>query len=436
CEDILTCALREVPLLRAAGADVVIALAHSGLGRLAPRPMSDNVAAALAGVPGIDALIAGHTHQVFPGPGFPAAEGIDPEQGTLQGKPAVMAGYGGSHLGLIDLDLTRPAPAMRWRVTGFRVQAEPVTQDIPAQPEISQPAMPLHRAALRHYRRRIGRTDQPLNSFFSLIGDDRALRLVQRAQRWHVRRSLRGTEWEGLPILSAASPFRAGGRGGPSHYTDVPVGQLTLRNLADIYLFPNRIRAIVLTGGGLSEWLERSAGLFRQIAHGGADVPLIDPDFPSYNFDVIDGVTWDIDLAAPPRFSPLGDLLDPAAGRLRNLRHQGHPVAPDDRFVLATNSYRMAACGLYGPIAARADIALGERTMTRDVLRRYITRNRTLNIQPERSWRFAPLPGATALFETSPAALAHLPQINGLSDLRLEYVRETDEGFALMRLFL
>ncbi|MDO5631005.1 MAG: bifunctional 2',3'-cyclic-nucleotide 2'-phosphodiesterase/3'-nucleotidase [Paracoccus sp. (in: a-proteobacteria)] len=436
CEDILTSALREVPLLRAAGADVVIALAHSGIGTVPARPMSDNVAAALAAVPGIDAIIAGHTHQVFPGPQFPALDGIDPQRGTLHGKPAVMAGYGGSHLGIIDLELSRPVVAMPWRVTGFQVRTEQVAPRTPALPEVSQPAMALHRAALRHYRRRIGRTDQPLNSFFSLIGEDRALKLVQRAQRWHVRRALRGTHWEGLPVLSAASPFRAGGRGGPSHYTNVPAGPLTLRSLADIYLFPNRIRAIALTGHDLTEWLERAAGQFRQIAPGDRDALLIDDDFPSYNFDVIDGITWDIDLSAPPRFSPVGDLLTPSGGRVRNLRYQGRPVAPDDRFVMATNSYRMAACGLYGPVAARSEVLLSERTLTRDLLRRYITHNRALNILSDRNWRFAPLPGTTALFDTSPAAMPHLPQINEQEGLRLEYLTTTDDGFARMRLFL
>ena len=75
--------------------------------------------------------------------------------------------------------------------------------------------MPAHRETLRHFRRRVGRTELPLSSYFSLIGDDPGLRLVAMAQRWHVRRALRGTRWQELPILSAAAPFRAGGRGGP-----------------------------------------------------------------------------------------------------------------------------------------------------------------------------------------------------------------------------
>ena len=433
CDDILTAARREVPLLRAAGADLVVALAHSGIGSPDPHLMSDDAATALAGVPGIDAIVAGHTHQVFPSASFPASEGVDPQRGTLLGKPAVMAGYGGSHLGIIDLDLTRAAPDAPWSVAGFEVRAEAVNGALPSMAGISQPAMPLHRAALRHFRRRIGRTEQPLNSFFSLVGDDPALRLVQRAQRWHVRRELRDTEWEGLPILSAASPFRAGGRGGPSHYTHVPAGTLTLRSLSDIYLFPNRIRAIVLNGAQLAEWLERSAGLFHRLAPDSCDARLINPAFPSYNFDVIDGVTWEIDLTAAPPFCEAGLPLNPGSRRIRDLRHLGRPVEPGDRFVMATNSYRVSACGLYGPVARQAQVVLDGRVLTRDVLRRYIARNRSLNMVPERSWRFVPLNGASALFATSPEALAHLPQD---SALRIEPVGWECEGFAIMRIHL
>ena len=107
CDDIVATAGRIVPQMRRAGAQIVIALAHTGIGDPAARPGMENAATALAATPGIDAVIAGHTHQVFPGRDFRAIPGIDPQRGTLAGKPAVMAGFGGSHLGVIDLRLRR-----------------------------------------------------------------------------------------------------------------------------------------------------------------------------------------------------------------------------------------------------------------------------------------------------------------------------------------
>ncbi|SFA60069.1 Calcineurin-like phosphoesterase [Paracoccus halophilus] len=213
-EDILTAARAGISRLRAAGSDLIVALSHSGIGALEPAPMMENASTALAALPGIDVVIAGHTHRVFPAPDHPAGPGIDTARGTLAGKPAVMAGFWGSHLGIIDLDLQREAGG--WRIAAATSRAEPVsgTEDHRA---VATPALAAHRETLRHFRRRVGRTERPLSSYFTLIGNDPGLRLVAMAQRWHVRHALRGTRWQGLPILSAVAPFRAGGRGGPQH---------------------------------------------------------------------------------------------------------------------------------------------------------------------------------------------------------------------------
>ena len=106
--DIVDAAAAHVPALRAAGADIVVALSHSGIGAPFPVPQMEDATTALAALPGIDALIAGHTHQTFPSTTFPASASIDPVRGLLWGKPAVMPGFHGSHLGVIDLTLVRP----------------------------------------------------------------------------------------------------------------------------------------------------------------------------------------------------------------------------------------------------------------------------------------------------------------------------------------
>lgn len=435
CADIVETATRLIPEMRADGAQIVIALAHSGIGSPTPHPGMENAATALAAVPGLDALVAGHTHEVFPGPGFASGPGIDPIAGTLAGKPAVMAGFGGSHLGVIDLDL-RPDGAHGWHVADFAVRAERVDAALPSAASVARPVMGAHRETLRHLRRRVGRSDSALNSYFALIGDDPGLRLVNMAQRWHVRQRLKGTGWETLPVLSASAPFRAGGRGGPQHYTDVPPGPLSLRNLADLYFFPNRIRAIHLTGAQLADWLERSASMFRRVRHGAADSPLIDPVFPCYNFDVVDGVTWQIDLSSPARFAPDGRLLQPGATRVRELRWQGRPVAPDDNFVLATNSYRLASCGLFSPLVSGNKVALKGDELTRDILRHYVRRRRRIAIHAGPHWRFAPMPGTTAIFDTGPGGLAHLDPVAARHSTRIEHAGASPEGFARFRLFL
>jgi len=428
--DIIAEARTGIAGLRAEGVDLIVALAHSGIGALTPTPMMENAATALAALPGIDVVVAGHTHRVFPSPDHPSGPGIDCQRGTLAGKPCVMPGFWGSHLGVIDLKLQKTEGGP-WVVADFRCHADPVSA-LPADQEVTRRALPAHRATLRHYRRRIGRSDRALTSFFTMLGDDPGLRLVSMAQRWYMRGQLAGSRWADLPILSAAAPFRAGGRGGAEHYTDVPAGRLTLRSLADLYLFPNRICALLVTGADLSEWLERSSSIFRQILPEGQDQPLIDPDFPGYNFDLIDGLNWQLDLSAPPRHAPDGRLLEHGQRRVRDLTHRGKPVTAGMRFVLVTNSYRLSESGVFASIAAHRPVLLEGGARTRDVLRRYVSARRVVAPAGDLGWSFRPMPGTTVRFATGPGAAPHLSRLGR----RIEDLGLDPQGFLDLRLHL
>lgn len=409
-DDILHAAETEAALLRAEGADLILALSHSGIGALKPTPMMENASTALAALADIDVVIAGHSHRLFPCPDHPAGPGIDAKAGTLAGKPAVMPGFWGSHLGVIDLELAPSAEGpRRWRLRPLGSRVKSAQRQV-EHPMVLRPTMGWHQTTLRHFQRRIGRSTVALSSHFVLLGRDRGLRLVTMAQRWQVRKALEGTQWSNLPILSAAAPFRAGGRGGPHHYTDVPAGPLTLRSMADLYLFPNRLCALLVSGAVAADWLERSASQFRQIHAGAQDQPLIDPEFPSYNFDLIDGLEWQLDLSQPPRYAPDGRLLHPDSRRVQNLCHRGRPMRPDQTFVLATNSYRLSESGIFIPAIQERQVILDGIARTRDVLQRYVSHRRVISPEASLGWQITPMPGTSVLFQTSPAAdLADLP---------------------------
>lgn len=426
--DIIRTAQRLLPRLKAEGADLIVALAHSGIGSPEPHPGMEHAATALAALPEIDVVIAGHTHEVFPGPGWQDRPGTDALRGTLMGKPAVMPGYGGSHLGVIDLDLRIGAQGPV--IQDFTVSCRRIDAGTPSLPLVSRPVAEAHRATRHQLGARIGRSATPLGSHFAVIGHDAGLRLVNMAQRWHVRRRLQGTPLADLPVLSASAPYRAGGRGGPGAYTDVPAGRLALRHLADLYTYPNRITAIRITGAKLRDWLERSASLFARITPKAQDAPLLDPRFPAYNFDVIDGVEWRIDLSQPARFHPQGGLADPDAHRIRDLSWRGRPVGDADAFVLATNSYRLASCGLFSPLVDENEVVLDRDALSLDVLRRYVRVRRDVAVPHRPNWRFAPMPGTTVLFPTAPVAVTRpLP-------VPMEHAGMDADGFALMRLSL
>ncbi len=282
--DIVSTAEAYVPQMKEEGADLIIALSHSGIGEADHIDGQENASIPLAAVEGIDAILTGHHHRVFPGPDYADTPGVDAAAGTIMGKPATMGGFWGSHMGLIDLMLERDGNA--WRIAAHSTEARPIyrreedrsiTPLVESVPAVEASVRTEHDATLAYVRRAVGQTAAPLHSYFALVADDPSVQIVSNAQTWYIEQMMAGTAYEGLPILSAAAPFKAGGRGGPDYYTEVPVGPVAIKNVADLYLYPNTVRAVLVNGEQLQGWLERSAGMFNQVTPGGQDQVLLNP---------------------------------------------------------------------------------------------------------------------------------------------------------------
>lgn len=436
--DIMEAAKAWVPAVKAAGADIIVALSHSGIeGREAA--MMENASLFLAGVDGIDVIFTGHQHLIFPGTDdFDGIPGVDVDKGTLMGKPAVMAGFWGSHVGVIDLFLEREAEA--WRIVASKSEARPIYRRTDEQvvPLVGDDRRVLaalkadHAATLEYIRRPVGRSLAPLFSYFSLITDDPSVQVVSDAQAWYMRALLKETKWKDLPLLSATAPFKVGGRGGPDYYTDVAAGDIAIKNVSDLYLYPNTIRAVEVNGRQLRNWLEMSAGIYNRITPGERDQPLINPHFPAFNFDVIDGVTYSIDVSQPARYDPAGNLADENAGRIVDLRFDGQPVDPDRKFIVATNNYRAGGGGNFPEINDDVTVFVAPDT-NRDVLVHYIIDQGTIDPAADGNWRLAPLPYTSVLFESSPKGSAFIPLVKGAT---IEAAGEGKDGFALYRMWL
>ncbi|MGY6410837.1 MAG: 5'-nucleotidase C-terminal domain-containing protein [Alkalilacustris sp.] len=558
--------------LRAEGAELVVALVHGGITPPGMPDATENAALSVAGVTGVDVLMLGHAHAVFPSAQFAGWPGVEAEAGRLLGRPAVMPGMLGSHVGVIDLRLQCGPDGWRHRCVGVRAipvaggrdglrdvlrsvrtglvgRAAP-TMDVPAGAEdalsggadagraLARLVLGVHAATRRHVARPVGRSAVRLHSHFAQVSDGAALQLVAAAHRAWAAAAMRAEQgragpsaeaatgfaeapppsgpakrpaprgqggtpgparsdptvgtgavsvphrvsggstgaapaactprdasmqaagpsiepddgaWVGPggePLLAAVAPLRAGGRAGPSAYTDVPAGPLLLRHVHDLYAFANGLRVLQLSAAMVLAWLERTAALFSTLAPDRPDTPLFAPQAPAYAFDVIGGLDYTLDLGRAPLFAPDGRRLPaaregrgtgpaPAVGRVRGLTYRGRPLAPQTSCLLVTSSFRAQGGGHFPGTGTALDraggaVLLGLRGDARAALLAHVRSAGTIGEQPLRTrWRLMAPPGSTALFDTAPAAEAHLDEI---ATLRPEPLGLTPEGFLRLRL--
>ncbi len=438
-EDIVDAAAKCIPLMKSQGADLIIALSHSGIGAPDPLPGMENASTALARIAGIDAIIAGHSHLVFPSGDFAASPYVDPLQGTLCGKPTVMPGFNGSHLGIIDLSLNHENG--RFIVISHQTETRPIwdskpigkgTAQVQSDADLVRVISDAHLKTLQWVEKPIGFSSLPLHSFFALVADSPALQLVAEAQINHVQKTLANTPFATLPVIGSVAPYKAGGRGGPENYTNVPSGDLKLRHAADLYLYPNFSAAIRLTGAQVVNWLEHAAGLFNQIAPGSRDAALINKNFPSFHFEMLFGLTYQIDLSQPPRFDVDGGMINPQSHRIVYPRYRGVPIDPAANFVVATNSYRVAANYAAASLADHHVLFRSTESIV-DILQAHIAANPVGTRCGGPSRRYVAMPGTTVTFDSSPKAAAYLAD---LPDLNIEPLHLTPAGFLCFRLHL
>lgn len=422
-----------VDAVKREGADVVVVLAHCGIGQPDAPAFAENAGLVIAGTKGIDALILGHAHSRFPDPTMAASSHVDPVAGRLRNVPTIMPGAFGSHLGLIDLDLFQDADGWRvekasasLRATTDRSASGELRPLVPPHERVVKQIASVHEAARKWVSRPVARTSIALHSYFSMITDVPAIRIMHQAQIDYVQRQLVGTKWAGVPVLSATAPFKAGGRGGPDYFTYVPKGDVLLRHLSDLYLYPNTLTAVLLRGSDIRRWLELSSTAFLPIAPGQSDQRLLDPFVPPFHFDSVGGLTYEIDLTAPSAANGA------PSRRIRDLKCNGIDVSDDQEFIMAVNSYRASGGGGYLDGTAKK-IPLAREKLSRDILETYLCAHGGELHKTEPSWRFSKAPGTSVILETSPSALNHLEDVAHLDIVPLGL---TPQGFLQLRLVL
>ncbi|MDN4494824.1 bifunctional 2',3'-cyclic-nucleotide 2'-phosphodiesterase/3'-nucleotidase [Ureibacillus aquaedulcis] len=413
---------KVIPEMQNQGADVIVVLSHSGLGDTTHTVGEEDVTYLLSKVDGVDAIISGHAHGVFPGKVDDTLTGVDTEKGTMNGVPVVMPGKYGSHLGVIDLTLEEKGE--EWEVVAGTSEVREIAKDSSDVDQALAAAVEeAHEGTIEYVRQPVGKTSADIHSYFSQVLDDPSIQIVTNAQSLYVQQKIKGTEFENLPVLSAGAPFKAGTRSDPEYYTYVPAGELAIKNVADLYLYDNTLAILKVTGADVKEWLEMSAGQFNQIdSTSNEEQQLINTDFRSYNYDVIDGVTYEIDVTQPAKYDASGNVVNEGAERIVNLQYKGEPIDLDQEFIVATNNYR--ANGSFPGVRNASHIEVYPHE-NRQAIIDYIIANETIDPSADNNWKFAELPeSANVVFESSKKAVDSIPEGSNI-----EYLGDGTDGF-------
>ncbi|PGD04728.1 bifunctional 2',3'-cyclic-nucleotide 2'-phosphodiesterase/3'-nucleotidase [Bacillus toyonensis] len=420
-KDIVETAKKMVPKMKAEGADVIVALAHSGVDKSGYNVGMENASYYLTEVTGVDAVLMGHSHTEV--------------KDVFNGVPVVMPGVFGSNLGIIDMQLKKVSGKWEVQKEQSKPQLRPIVNNegnVGPDQNLVNEIKDDHQATIDYVNTAVGKTTAPINSYFSLVQDDPSVQLVTNAQKWYVEKLFaengQYSKYKGIPVLSAGAPFKAGGRNGATYYTDIPAGTLAIKNVADLYVYPNTLYAVKVNGAQVKEWLEMSAGQFNKIdPKETKEQPLVNIGYPTYNFDILDGLKYEIDVTQPAKYDKDGKIIkeNANANRIVNMTYEDKPVADNQEFIVATNNYRGSSQTFPG--VSKGEVVYQSQDETRQIIVKYMQETPVINPAADQNWTFKPIVAdkLNTTFDSSPNAQKYIKK-----DGKISYVGPSENEFA------
>ncbi|MFE2886404.1 bifunctional metallophosphatase/5'-nucleotidase [Streptomyces sp. NPDC059272] len=348
-------AKKYVPRLRALGCDVVFLTDHSGLDGSSSYgdelPYVENASNLVAEqVPGIDAILVGHTHVEVPSYTVKNEKtGAD----VLLSEPYCW----GYRLSVFDFELELVRG--QWKITSKTAQTlNPNTVD--EDPEIRKLLEADHELVVKYVNTAVGTCTEDLSAAESCWKDVPIMDFIQQVQMDSVKAGL-STADAALPLISVAAPF--------SRTADIPEGAVTIKDIAGLYIYDNTLYGKKLTGAQLKDYLEYAAKYYHQVPAGTkVDTATLTNanSFWDYMYDVAAGVSYDIDIAQAE------------GSRIKNLTYKGTSVTDDQVFVVAVNNYRANGGSGY-PHIASAETVYSAPDQVRDLMIAYVTAKGSLD---------------------------------------------------------
>ncbi|HET7600207.1 MAG TPA: 5'-nucleotidase C-terminal domain-containing protein [Gemmatimonadales bacterium] len=364
-------AARYLPGIRRE-ADVVVALVHSGIAATSSYDTAgvgpEDAGLALAAGPARpDLVVLGHSHREI-------------VETVVNGVHFVQPAPFAQSLAVVHLELIRADPRGPWRLARIRAERVPLATVPPSRTLAARQAGA--KAEVRAWLdASVGEARGALPGRLARAEATPLMNLVHAVQRART-----GAD------LSAAAAFNLG--------AGLPDGDVRRRDVFALYPYENTLRAVRITGAQLKDYLEQSARYFTPDSAGR---PAPDPRVPGYDYDMVGGASYEIDLRLP------------VGSRIRNLAVRGRPVAPADTYTLALNSHRQSGGGGYTALAG-APVVYDRDENIRDLLMDEIRRHGVTAAElAETNWRIVPREAAEAVrrFFGAPAPAAAPPVAAG-----------------------
>ncbi|MGF1681833.1 bifunctional 2',3'-cyclic-nucleotide 2'-phosphodiesterase/3'-nucleotidase [Photobacterium minamisatsumaniensis] len=370
-----------------AGADIVVALAHSGLNDDDYTEGMEDVVWHLAGVDNVDAILFGHSHNTYPNERYADLKDVDIEQGLIQGKPAAQPGKWGDHIGVVDVTMTKNND--QWEMTNgkaFVVSANEIEETAEQKAPLEACIAKQHNEVIEDFGKTIGQVNTSLSNDFNLLGNDTVYQVVSESQKRYLAPYIKSTD----KVISATAP--AIHRNDPAYFLDIEKGDINKRDIASL-VYSSTLAALEVTGAEVKEWLEMSASMYAEPTDEGNEI--VKPNSLTFLYYVIDGIDYDINITKPSTYNQFGNKIADGNGRVENITYQGKPVAADDTFVIIASSY--------APFFAREmkrgrDFIDIDSPNSRDVLQTYLSQpEQDINVSD--NWRLVGEKGKEYVFE-------------------------------------
>ena len=356
-EDMVENAKKQAAKLKEMGADVIIALSHTGIGPENPEPNFKNVAYALTKIPEIDVVVSGHEHNLYPTSDMTSAyyqlPGVDKNTYLMNGKNVVMAGDRGKAIGVVDLVLELRGDSVR--IKDRKSSLRMVTEKNTEEDQVVAAMFGEWEEELLHYASDVIAELEPgtiLQNYYGLLTDNAAIQLLNDSKIHYALERIKATEKKYIdyPVI-AASTYESFGVKSINDFVNIH-DKITESNLTTLQNYNSYLYVYTVTGAQLKEWLEWSASAYETIIR---DCDWRDATMSSLmsetglksliseewlndwsNFYVFDGISYEIDPSSHPRYDFSGNRIS-SNQRVSNVTYNGKKVTDDMEFLIATN---------------------------------------------------------------------------------------------------